>query len=269
MTEQRLVECQDCGYRWESTAGSPRCSKADCGRSRNVEPVADDLGDEDADEADDPEDDEGNADTSPSTSERSEATDEGDDDDPEDDEGYTPAFETEQTRSDTGRGQPSGWPSDDEDDDAEETTDEDADDGEDFETEEVPDLDPEQLKPAIEATFGVIGTSRGEHWELEDDEAENLAEAWAPVANHYAPQMMQEHAIVVVAAITTYSVIGPRVAEDRRQAEQEAAQERRERDTEEGTVRGERTEDLPDEDDAGSIEATIDADAEIGGYADV
>lgn len=41
MAEERLVECQVCGYRWESSAKTPQCTDPNdtCGRSRRVEEV--------------------------------------------------------------------------------------------------------------------------------------------------------------------------------------------------------------------------------------
>jgi len=210
MAEKRLVECQDCGYRWESGADSPRCAKSDCGRSRNVEPVEDD--------ADDPVEQEPVEDAVDDDLE-----DDAVEDDADDGEGYTPAFEASTVRTGAERGNPgSSTSTDDEDDDEDDgssSTDEQPE-GPD----EVPDIDAEQLKPAIDATFNMLAVSRGEHWKLDDDEAEQLADGWTPVMNHYAPIILKENALIVTAAITSYGVLAPRLAKDRELAEQDERQ---------------------------------------------
>lgn len=271
MPSNRLVECLDCGYRWESSAASPRCSKSDCGRSRNVEPVADDVDDDDEpDEANQDGDarPDGGGDTG-----RGVPGGETDDDEPENAGGYTPAFETTQTRTDTTRSTASPTDEADEADDDEEP---DAD-GDDEQVEpasdDLPDLDPEQLVPALEATFGAAATKRGDHWELDEDEAEQLAKGWTPVINHYAPHVFQQYTEVGAALIVTYTVLGPRLAEDKRLAEQ--AEKAAEDTDAEGTVREPRVSDVDDEQlDLGGEEIETDSPAEqttedIGGYASV
>jgi len=227
MTDARLVECQDCGYRWESSASSPRCSKADCGRSRNVEPVEDEPTDED-DEADDLDDDPVDDPVDDSVEQ----------DDDGDDGGFTASFKSREQTADHVDAETPDLDDDldDEDDDGEQ----DGDDGKDADpAEDVPDLDPEQLETGFDLTFDVIANQRGEHWRLDDDadEAEKLAKAWTPVMNHYAPVLFRQHTEVGVALIATVSIIGPRLAEDKRLAEQEAERERAARDGEPGEPR--------------------------------
>lgn len=240
MTEERLVECQDCGYRWESSAENPRCSKADCGRSRNVEDVADDLdGEDESEEIDET----SSTDMDPSDEQAEEATDTEPD---EEDEGggYTPAFETEQTRTDTERAARSTSSTSTDEEDEQEDADDEAEVQESEEASsgpstdaEIPELEPEQLVPAFEATFNVAATKRGDHWELDDDEAQQLATGWCPVINHYAPHMLREHTVLGAAIITTYGVLGPRLAKDAELAEQDERQAERQRDTEAGSTR--------------------------------
>lgn len=217
MTEKRLVECQDCGYRWKSSAAEPRCSKSECGRSRNVEAVADDLDDD------------------PGQGDRDEP--EPVEDDQEDDD------EDDQEDSDQ---QPSG-------------------------PDELPEIDPETLEPALKATFNLAATNRGDHWELDDEEAEKLAEGWCPVINHYAPHFLRQYTELGAAVIVTYTVVGPRLAEDKKLAELEE----KATDDETGTVRRQRTEEddaveideLPDEEQTPASEAG--EESQIGGYAAV
>lgn len=281
MSEKRLVECQDCGYRWESSADRPRCSKSACGRSRNVEAVHGDDGDQDDgdDEAEpelgESEDDEGNDDSG--------STDDGGSDDstPESSEnggsdGFTPTFETVE----------SGWTPGESDDDGpdldapdlEEHGDEDRadeddgdqEDGDDEEeadpAEEVPELEPEQLEVAFGTTFDLLANQRGDYWELDDDEQEKLAKAWCPVANQYAPHLLRTHTPVAIAAVCTVSIVAPRLQEDRERAKLEAAEERAERDGEPGSVRRAAETDSPDpEEDSEQAEAAT----SMGGYSDL
>jgi len=264
MASERFVECQDCGYRWDSTAEDPRCPKSDCGRSRNVDAVADEADDEqDGDDLEDePEADEGNNSQSGSIDEDSEP----DDSEQSDSDGYTPAFSTKTTRKDTARSTPTDADEDDGDRD-DEGDDEEATDADPSTDAEIPELDPEQLVPALNATFNVAAKRRGDHWELddEDDEAEQLAEAWTPVINNYAPHVMREYTEIGAAVLVTYTVLGPRLAKDAeiKKREEKAAEDT----TDSGTVRKARTEE-PDT-EAQADEQQTDADAEIGGFAAV
>ena len=260
MASNRLVECQDCGYRWESSADNPRCSQSDCGRSRNVEDVADDLDDDLDDEADDQLD--------------QQPVDEEIDDEPEpvedDDDGssrdaYTPAFESENVRTDTDPGSPSSSTST--------STDEDEDDEDDEASsgpsgpDEVPELDPEQLVPAFEASFNMVAVQRGQHWELSDDEAEQLAEGWTPVINHYAPYVMRQYTELGLAAMVTFSVVGPRLAKDKQLSQR--AEKAAEDTDDSGTVRESTTvEDAVEDEQDGQTAAGSDS-GPIGGFANV
>jgi hypothetical protein len=228
MTDERLVECQDCGYRWKSSASSPRCSKADCGRSRNVEPVQDggDSVEQDGDDLDDEDDDRSTGDP--------------DDVDPEDG-GFTPSFESREQTADHVE---ANAPDLDDDVDDDEDDEQDGDDADKTEptadpADEVPDLDPEQLKTGFDLTFDVVANQRGDHWRLDEDEdeAEKLAKAWTPVMNHYAPVLFREHTEVGIAVVATVSIVGPRLAEDRRRAERQKEREQAARDGEPGEPR--------------------------------
>ena len=265
MPSERLVECQDCGYRWESGAANPRCSKSDCGRSRNVEPVEDTVEDEGDTEADESEQ------QPAETVEEDEADPDPDDADDGDSEGYTPAFETQNVRADAERGDPGS--STDEDDDEDDgssstSTDEDGDDEPEPEgVDEVPELDPEQLKPAIDATFKMIAVNRGQHWTLDDDEAEQLAEGWTPVMNHYAPVLLKENALLVTAAITSYGVLAPRLAKDRELAQQ-AERDSVDDEADAGSVRQAVVEDTVEDEQTDEQTASSNG-AAPGGYASV
>lgn len=264
--DSRLVECLDCGHQWESSSVDPRCSKAACGRSRDVEAV--DAGD--VQDAGDAGDDGGDSDVQDDVDDADDADDAG---------GYTPAFESKTVEKATADRRPT--PDDDGDDGDVQDAGDDAGDG-DLETADgqqpeaadadLPHLDPDQLKPALQATFGMAAANRGEHWELEDDEAQQLAEGWTPVINHYAPHVLRKHTEIGAAVVITYAVIGPKLAEDKRLAELE---EKADVDDATGSVRQARVaDDGGDELDLGGeeIEATSPADAtaeEIGGYASV
>jgi hypothetical protein len=273
MSDEREVECQDCGYRWKSSADRPRCSQPDCGRSRNVEPVAD-APIEDDDEQDD---DAGQQTPQQTPDDEDDPADSTDEESAEDaSSGYTPAFSVRQERTDTQKREV---------DTTETSTDADRDDGEDAEAgdkeladdetpapeadAEIPELDPATLKPAMEGTFNVVALNRGDHWELDDKEAEQLAEAWTPVINHYAPVVFREHALIAAACMTSYSVLAPRLAKDQQLAADDDLEAERERDTEAGEVREQRTDldldqpaDEADEQDETETEAP-------GGYAAV
>ena len=222
MTEKRTVECQDCGYRWESSAANPRCSKADCGRSRNVEPVDAVEDDDDADEPepDEPADDDRDDEPEP------EPDDETEPETPEDGEGdgYTPRFETRKNRAEDvadAADDPDGevWTAD-------EPEPEDEADAEEEDDEDVPELEPEDLEPMMAVAFDMAATRRGDHWELQEDEAERLSEAWVPVMNQYAPHVLREHYAITVAGMATVAVLRPRLKEDKRQQEKEEAKAR-------------------------------------------
>jgi len=262
MASERLVECQDCGYRWESSADSPRCSKSDCGRSRNVEPVADDVDDQDESEDVEQTVDDDRPEPDPVDDEL--------EDDQGDEDGYSPAFETTQTRSETEPTAPDDVEGD-QDGREEESTSSSSDDGPEPEgPDEVPELDPETLETAFSATFDAVAISRGDHWKLDDDESEQLAEGWTPVINHYAPYLFKQYTEVGVAVMITAGIVGPRVVEDREQAKREA---KAEEDTEQtGTVREPRIEmeeePIDQEPDIEQEPAPAET-ATAGGYANV
>jgi hypothetical protein len=251
MTEERTVECLDCGHTWDSTAENPRCSKAECGRSRNVEPVGQES---EEPEPEEPEPEE-------SEPEESESDDSG---------GYSPAFEAASADMSGDKRPPGADPSDveeaipgaeDGESDSEESEESQLDEG------DIPELDPEQLAPAIEATFGAVATTRGEYWRLDEEERDKLAEAWTPVLNHYAPVMVRQHSVVAVALITSAGIVLPRLNEDR---ERQKRREKEQVDTESnaGNVREERS-GTPVERDEPTPEAEENSETTAGGYANV
>lgn len=263
MSEGRKVECQDCGYRWNSTADKPRCPKAECGRSRNVTPV-EDLPDDGQDTADKPDDD---ADVEEST----------ESDTSTEDEGYTPGFQSVVNRSD--------YVDDDRPDPPSSSDDEDVDDVEDEDGEqpvpdpdELPELEPEQLEMGIDVMFDMAARRRGPHWGLDDmpdsskyeTEAEALAIAWTPVVNHYAPYLFRQYTEVGIALMCTASIMAPRLAEDRRLAEQEDAEQR---DDQASTGSERVRQPVVEEEDSGPSfdvddrEPTDTSNIDIGGYA--
>lgn len=282
MVEKRLVECQDCGYRWESTAESPRCAKAECGRSRHVEPVHD--RDETTDEDDEDARPAPSAEMDAEPAEPIEDDEDDEQDDEQADEGYTPAFTSSSVRKDSEPEEPEPIEADEDGDreqsrsrsrsepDRDEADDRDEQEPEPAEAEPRPaeiELDPETLEPAIDTTFQIAANRRGPHWELEDDEAGLLADSWCPVLNHYAPAMMREHTIVGVALLATYSVVGPKLSEDRKLREIEEADRE---DTEPTNSLREPVIEDADEEPAERIEETPsdpERNGAVGGYANV
>lgn len=88
----------------------------------------------------------------------------------------------------------------------------------------APAVDPEDTKKATVAlsmTFKVLGAvvadKRGEHWRLEEKEADKLGEVWATVLAPYMPKVAQASPVIFALA-STWMVIQPRMEEDRRQA---------------------------------------------------
>lgn len=234
--DKRLVECQDCAYQWESTAEHPRCPKAECGRSRDVEPVDQDDSADSADSAD------------------------SSDNDDNEDGGYTPAFTTETVEKETDQRPPIPEEPIDQDDDQDGDRDEPA--------EATPadlELDAETLEPALETTFVMIANRRGPHWELENGESEHLADAWTPVLNHYAPSVVREHTVVGVAVLSTFAIVAPRMAEDRALSQHEHA--RAEDDQPTDSIR----EPVIEEPDEETIEEPSEPEKNgaVGGYANV
>lgn len=73
---------------------------------------------------------------------------------------------------------------------------------------------------------------------MRDHELEQLSRAYARVGNKYLPYLLAEYTVEGLALLTTATVIAPRIQEDRRRAQREAA---RQRDTEAnaGNVRSE------------------------------
>jgi hypothetical protein len=220
VTGKRTVECQDCGYRWDSSASDPRCSKSECGRSRNVEPVKDDST-EIGDDGEPVEDD----------------STEIEDDESDTDDGFKAAFESVNQRADVDptadTSPPTRTSDDDEDSD---DSDDDASDGPDP-AEDVPEIDPEQLTVAFDVTFDFAADRRGEHWKLDDGEGQKLGKAWAPVLNTYAPRLFAEHTEVGIAVMATFAVVAPKLAEDRELQKLREQQQRAEQDGEPGEVR--------------------------------
>lgn len=241
MTDARRVRCDDpdCGHEWESSATDPRCSDPDgiCGRSR-ASPIEDDA----------------------DTSADDDTQDGGDTVRDADDDGDTwdPLFETTSERTGVGADAPDA-PAVDTDDDGE------SDDGgggdPDTDDVEIPDLDPEDVRPFLVTIFGGPPTDgdepipgfasqqRGEHWQMRDHELQQLSRAYARVGNKYLPYLMAEHAVEGLALLTTITIVAPRLQEDRRQ---EKKREARERDTDAGA--GSVRSDTSDDDVGGDVE---------------
>jgi len=265
MTEKREVECLDCGYRWESAASDPRCSKSECGRSRNVEPVIlveDDL------------------DVEPVEPDILVEDDLADEPEPDDDGGgFTAAFESVSNTADVEPSTPTASTSTDEDDEQDTDDEDEASDGPDP-ADDVPEIDPEQLAVAFDVTFDFAADRRGDHWALDDGEDEKLGKAWAPVLNTYAPQLFAEHTEVGIAIMATFAVVAPKLAEDRELQKLREQQERAAQDGEPGDVRepsegstewtpdDEQEESTADFPDAGDDGANRQA-ATAGGYENV
>ena len=201
MSEARQVRCLDCGHEWSCKAQYPQCSDPndECGRSRNVEPVSELESDSGSVSERDPE---------PSGDSGSEGE-------------WSPLFETQESETEPvedmsisdppeveGLGASEPEPS------ADESATQQA-------AEQVPELEPEDIELFVKTPFDMAAKSRGEHWELGEDETQQLSVAYAKLGNKYMPYMLAEHAPEVMAGITTVAVIGPRLAEDKNQAEDE------------------------------------------------
>lgn len=207
------VECNDCGRTWDYTgSGKPRCTNTEC-RSRDVDEIDD------------------TSDTSNSNDPTNEtATDGGPDpDDGDDADGFVPAFERggddAGTVDDSGpvrleEPEIGGGEADDEDADPGGSDGDDGDDGPEPGA-EIPEIEPEELKPALELTFSYVANRRGQHWTLRDEEAENLSVAYARVANKYAPYLLQEYTIETYALFATVTVCAPRLKYEQNQDDEE------------------------------------------------
>jgi len=212
MSEKRLVRCNDpdCGYEWKSSASDPRCSDPHdiCGRSR-ASPV--ESGQDTSTESQD--------NTASGTDTRTESSDSADGQ--SDDGSWSPLFDTKEER--TGAA-----------DDAPEPPSIGQDDGDSADDEpshEIPDLEPEDVRPFLVTAFGGPPTEgdekipgfasqqRGEHWALREHEISQLSRAYARVGNKYLPYIMAEYTVEGLALMTTAMIMAPRLQEDRRQKE--------------------------------------------------
>lgn len=210
MAESREVRCLDCGHEWNCRADYPQCADPndECGRSRNVEPIAG-L--------------EGSRDRDPETAGESHTETETETETGQ----WSPVFETAETETEPVEDMSMSEPPELGDDPTGDgpgdslATEADAGDGEspEFETEDLPELEPEDIELFVKTPFDVAAKSRGDHWELDDDELGQLSHAYCRVGNKYAPYLMKEHAPEILAAVTTVAVVGPRVAEDKEQAD--------------------------------------------------
>lgn len=269
MTEQRKVRCLDCGYEWSSSASDPRCSKSDCGRSRNVEPV------EQADDDPDPEVEDENEPEPEEVEDEVEQVEETVDDDPteetDDSEGYEPMFKSrkETVGSSSERPESSGDPEVEDDD--EEQSDEDDDEQSDDPDEDLPEVNPEELAVIWQTSLSVVDSRMLTDWTIDDDEAEQLGEAWTPVANKYLPYLLKQYTVEGAAVIATLGVLSPKLKAER-DARQQAEQEENATDATGGEVREvevEETDDAPDWSVEDAVEQDAQADDQLGAYAQV
>lgn len=210
------VRCLDCGHEWETVAEYPQCSDPndECGRSRNVEPIAEIEGGDGGMSERDPE---------PSGDSQAEG-------------GWSPVFETQEEETETVEDMSFSEEPEIEDHDLGfGAGDTDSDPGGDSDPDEgaepsPPQLEPEDIEFFVKTPFDMAAKSRGDHWELGEDELTQLSHAYCRVGNKYLPYMMAEHAPEVMAALTTMAVVGPRLAEDKANEEQEQKEQKRERD---------------------------------------
>lgn len=221
MGESELVRCLDCGHEWECSAQYPQCSDPDdeCGRSRNVEPVSELERDASARTAD-----------TGSPSERDGEPSGDSHAQPERDSEWSPLFDAQETETEPvedmsmseppeiddygGADEPDGMGRETPEETAEATA------------EQIPELEAEDIELFVKTPFDMAATTRGDHWELGDDELDQLSHAYARVGNKYAPYLLKEHAPEAMAAVTTMAVVGPRMAEDKRQQEEQESEER-------------------------------------------
>lgn len=81
----------------------------------------------------------------------------------------------------------------------------------------------EILAPLLKITFGIIASKKGGHWALGDQEAVELGNAYGDVMDKYFPEVAV--GCELTAVMCTLVVVGPRVAEDKRQAAEQKKQE--------------------------------------------
>ena len=72
------------------------------------------------------------------------------------------------------------------------------------------------------AAFSALASFRGEHWTLQEKEGDMLAEAWAPVIGP-AIQNNPQAVIWASAVAVSYSVVAPRIKQDKDKAEKAVA----------------------------------------------
>lgn len=208
-----------------STAKLPRCTQDDC-RGRNVvETDPDDESDDESDEEPVETDAEAEADADPVEDTDADSDDESG--------GYEPMFSTNQNTADAEPDFSSPSAELDELDDGDDADDGDRGDDEhdgpdpaDGENaEDVPEIDPDDLTPIFSSTFAVVDARALTSWQLDDDEAERLGEAWAPLVNKYAPHLFRDRPEEAVAVMCTAAILGPKLA-----AEQKARKDREARE---------------------------------------
>lgn len=81
----------------------------------------------------------------------------------------------------------------------------------------------EVLKPLLMITFGLVASRKGEHWALNEMEAEEAAKAYGDVIDKYYPEA--KGGPEVTAVIVTLALVGPRIGRDKMIAMEKAKAE--------------------------------------------
>lgn len=84
-----------------------------------------------------------------------------------------------------------------------------------------PPMSPDELaqfKQSVGATFGaagwVLGRILGPHWQLSDDEAAKLGDAWGAALAPWVPGWLQKMSPILAALTVTAGIVFPRIQED-------------------------------------------------------
>jgi hypothetical protein len=210
------VECQDCGHSWDSSAKKPRCK---CDSYDVVE-----IGEESPEESG-----ESTEEISNDSPESSNETEPSGDSGSEESGGLSLGlFETEENDTgDVADDPPELGGGEESSEESGESTE-----GDDDPDAEIPELDPEDIRPFFELAFGeqdpeeydqpqdgILSRRQGEHYRMKEYELDRLSKSWSRVANKYAPYLMAEYTVEGMAVMTTAMIMMPRIREDQRRKE--------------------------------------------------
>ena len=224
------VECGSCGHTWDSSAKKPRC-KCD---SYDVTEIGEESSPESGEEIE-----ESTGTDREEIESGSRATEPASDSSSEESGGFSLGlFETEEESGGEIEEAPPeiGGTSE----SSEESSEEEEGDGE--PDPEIPELDPEDIRPMFELAFGeedpadydepqdgILSRKQGGHYRMREHELDRLSKSWCRVANKYAPYLMAEYTVEGMAIMTTAMIMMPRIREDQRRKERREAAARDDR----------------------------------------